>query len=713
SMLANALSFAAGQAIFNAVGDAVTFLKNQTMDAIHAAIDHQQILAQTVQALKSTKAASGETASSIDDLANSLSQVTPFSEDAIAQTENLELTFTNIGKNVFPQATQAILDVSQAMHQDLQSSAIQVGKALGDPLTGMTALQRIGVTFTAQEKEQIKTMMAHNDVMGAQKIILKELNTEFGGSAEAAGKTLGGALDILKNKFEDLKIKVGTAVMPILADLMSFVSDKVFPIFENLGTTISGIGTKLAPLGYLFQDAAAIAHNAWKDVRDILFQVGEIFQPVSDLFAKFNTGPGQQFSDLIGKAYPALQNLGDTFHQVALHIESFLSSVNIKPFVDSLGDIGASLSGLAKNKDVIGLLDSLKSGFGQVSTIVGGQLKSNFKEFMDIAKDLGKWWQTTMAPAIASAMPGFEHLASVIATTVVPAMAKIWAVGQQVAREVMPPLIKAFETIAPIVVKVGGFLADNLGKALQFLMPYMVQAAQAIGKFADEIIVRVVPIVQNLWASIMDGVNAFMPIWKAIWPTVSGVLQGAWEIIVGVVKAAWALVSGIIKIGLDLLSGNWKQAWTDLKDMFNGIWDGMKGIVKGAWDGIWSLIKGGINFVIGLINDFIGGLDSLHVDVGNVHVGVNIPKIPLLAAGGDITSGGYAWMGEHGPELAYMPTGTRVLPAGLSQQVAAGGGSGQPIIVQAVLQVDGRMMSLALLPHMTSAVRHATGIWGT
>lgn len=226
--LGNALGFAS-----NVAGQALGFLKDQFVDSVKIAMDHQQVMAQTAQAIRSTKDASGETASSIDNLADSLSHVTEFSHDTIQSGENLLLTFTGIGKDVFPETTQAMLDLSQATGQDMKSSAIQLGKALNDPLTGMNALARVGVSFSSQEKEQIKTMMAHKDVMGAQKVMLKELETEFGGSATAAGKTFAGQVQILKNNFEDLKEKIGTAILPILSSLMSAVSTQVLPLLEK------------------------------------------------------------------------------------------------------------------------------------------------------------------------------------------------------------------------------------------------------------------------------------------------------------------------------------------------------------------------------------------------------------------------------------------------------------------------------------------------
>lgn len=219
--LKDALSMAAGFAIFGGVSAGFGFLKDQVTDVIKLTSEFEQTQAQTVQVLKSTHDVSGMTAEALDKLAEKYGKTTMFSADTVKGGENLLLTFTNIGKKVFPDATQAILDVSQAMGQDLKESAIQVGKALGDPTTGMMALQRIGVTFSASEKEQIKTMMAHNDIIGAQKVILHELATEFGGSATAAGQTFGGQMAILGHQFDDIKIKIGSALLPVLSDLLN------------------------------------------------------------------------------------------------------------------------------------------------------------------------------------------------------------------------------------------------------------------------------------------------------------------------------------------------------------------------------------------------------------------------------------------------------------------------------------------------------------
>ncbi len=158
-------------------------------------------------------------------LSEQMQNLTTYSKDQVLSTENLLLTFTGISKDIFPQTTTAVLDVATAMHEDLQSAAIQVGKALQDPSTGMAQLHRIGVDFTKEQIAQAKAMQATGNIAGAQALILKELGTEFGGSATAQAKTFTGQMAQLKNVFQDIQISIGgfieKALQPILPHLLN------------------------------------------------------------------------------------------------------------------------------------------------------------------------------------------------------------------------------------------------------------------------------------------------------------------------------------------------------------------------------------------------------------------------------------------------------------------------------------------------------------
>ena len=237
--LSSMLSSVSAISVTNLLGDAFGFLKDQLGDMFKESMDAQAGMAQTVSVLKSTHDASGQTAQGIADLAGSLSHLTMFSDDTIQSAENMLLTFTNIGKNVFPTATKTVLDMSQALGQDTKTSAIQLGKALNDPIAGISSLTRVGVTFTSAQKDLIKQLVATGDTAGAQKVILKELGTEFGHSATDAGKTFPGQLKILGQSLADVKQTIGDALLPILRNFVSFITANIVPNIQKFATMLA------------------------------------------------------------------------------------------------------------------------------------------------------------------------------------------------------------------------------------------------------------------------------------------------------------------------------------------------------------------------------------------------------------------------------------------------------------------------------------------
>jgi len=202
------LAAGATRALGNAVRGMVRFMG----DSITKAGEQEKVLKQLETVLASTGGAAGLTKKELVEMASGLQDVTTFGDEAILQGQNLLLTFTNIGRDVFPQATETMLDMSVALGQDMKSSAIQLGKALNDPILGVTALRRVGVNFSQAQADMIKKMVESGDVMGAQKFILQELQTEFGGTARAAGETFPGQLQSLDNAFGDLKETIGGTI---------------------------------------------------------------------------------------------------------------------------------------------------------------------------------------------------------------------------------------------------------------------------------------------------------------------------------------------------------------------------------------------------------------------------------------------------------------------------------------------------------------------
>lgn len=183
------------------------------VSSISAFTESQDVAAQLDAVLKSTNATAGVTREQVLALGASLQQQSKFSDESIVSAQNLLLTFTNISGTVFPNATKTTLDMAQALGMDLTSATRIVGKALNDPIEGLSALSRVGVQFTEEQKEQIKVMVESGDVMGAQQLVLDSLSSKFGGSALAASQTFTGQMAILNNTANDVQETIGQALL--------------------------------------------------------------------------------------------------------------------------------------------------------------------------------------------------------------------------------------------------------------------------------------------------------------------------------------------------------------------------------------------------------------------------------------------------------------------------------------------------------------------
>lgn len=215
------------------------------VDSVKAFSDAQAIMAQTENVIRSTGGAANVTVGDVTDLATHWQNLSGVQDDAIQSSENLLLTFRDVhnevgaGNDIFNQATGAILDMSTALNRgaipsadQLKSSTIQLGKALNDPITGMTALKRVGVSFNESQIATIKSLQESGDLMGAQRVILGELKKEFGGAAKAAGDTFAGQVAKLQANLNNLQEEIGSVIVPrlgLLADVFNDIAQKQLP----------------------------------------------------------------------------------------------------------------------------------------------------------------------------------------------------------------------------------------------------------------------------------------------------------------------------------------------------------------------------------------------------------------------------------------------------------------------------------------------------
>ena len=167
--------------------------------------------------------------------AEETARATGIDTNSIKATQAKLLTFKELAATAdevggqFDRATKAAIDLASAGFGAAETNAVQLGKALNDPIKGLTALAKSGVTFTEQEKERIKTLVESNQVGEAQAMILAAIETQVGGTAEATAN----ATDRMKVGFQQVTERVGLALLPVLEKFTSFLLDVVFPTFEK------------------------------------------------------------------------------------------------------------------------------------------------------------------------------------------------------------------------------------------------------------------------------------------------------------------------------------------------------------------------------------------------------------------------------------------------------------------------------------------------
>lgn len=268
----------AGLGIFSAGSAALRFLG----DSVQEGRESIRIGKQTSAVIKSTGGVAKVTEKSAGRLANTLKRLSGVDDELIQGSENVLLTFKNIrneqGENnkIFDKATKASLNLSTALDKDLGSSALMVGKALNDPVAGMTALGRAGVQFSQDQKDAIKKLVETGDTLGAQKVILKELNSEFKGSARAQRTEA----DRLSTAWGDFKEQIGKQLIPVLDDLATFLRKKGIPRAKEF-------------FGWVRDEGVPA-------VKDIAKFAGRAAGKVKGLVDEFNGMPGWAKKILIG-----------------------------------------------------------------------------------------------------------------------------------------------------------------------------------------------------------------------------------------------------------------------------------------------------------------------------------------------------------------------------------------------------------------------------
>lgn len=241
-----------------------------------------------------------------------------------------------------------------------------------------------------------------------------------------------------------------------------------------------------------------------------------------------------------------------------------------------------------------------------------------------------------------SILPVFNKLFDIIVKDILPALIDLFNV---IVAELLPPLIELFDVIIAEILPI---LIDLFSDLIKDVLPILVDIIKEF----------VIPVLKVLITTLTDLLKYVLPpltaAIKFLADTIFNELKRQLEALKPVldnVRGYFENLMGFIK---NVFTGNWKGAWENIVAMFSNIWGGIANIAKTP-----------INNMIAMLNKFISGVNKIQIpdwvpELGGK--GLNIPKIPMLAEGGNIVSGGMAIVGEAGPELLNLPKGASITP---------------------------------------------------
>lgn len=510
--------------------------------ALEEAREAEKVTARTENVIKSMGIASKVSASQIGDLATSLSNKTGVDDDAIQSGQNLLLTFKNIASSageaggVFEQTSGLMVDLSAAMGTDTKGAAIQLGKALNDPVKGLTALTRVGVSFSEQQKKQIEGFVESGQLAKAQGVILGELKNQFGGAAEA----MANPADRLKVTYGNLKEQIGTALIPVVDRFLNLLLSAA----PAVSSAIAGIGPAFGRIQAFLAPFVAQVQG--------LFSGGGGGGLISGIV---------EFARSIGaQLLPVLQTMAATFTGTVL------------PAITSLVSYVAS---------------ALFPIFQQVAGIITGQVIPILVSWYSFMAGSIYPAIVKVATAIATNLkPVFDALFQVIQTSVLPTVSKLLAK----LREWQPTIQKVIGVVVLIIGKVLEFAAAILGKVLPpvirfagFLLSNVIPAVAAV----IGVIVKIIGKVIEFGAAVVDRVKDFVKFLQGLRDKFGEALDYVKGIPGKIEGALSGLGSLLLETGKDLIRG----LINGIKAMAGAAADAAKSVVKGAIDGAKSLLK--------------------------------------------------------------------------------------------------------------------------
>ena len=429
-----------------------------------------------------------------------------------------------------------------------------------------------------------------------------------GDSAKEVFNMLVNELDGLENTTEGYNIGVG-----LLGTMYEDLGQDAVLALSNTEGAINSASDAMAQM-----DAAA-----YDTLESSLSQLGrtvkaEVVQPIAEELTPAIKDAVNFVNDRVG---PSVDWLLSHLPEVGIVLGTIGSIVAAMKWGSITAQLGKLSGGFSSLMSALGKIPGPALAIIAVVAALAAGFMYLWKTNEDFRNNVTAVWEelqgsfSELGGTISEMLNQLMPLISQIASTVLTAFG-------QIAAAVLPVLIQIIAEILPVIID----LINKLTPILNLIMT------------------AITPLIEIFTTLISSILQPIMPILSAVANVITSVLGSAIQAIQPIIQGLTSVFQGLIDFITGVFSGNWSQAWNGVVQVFGGLWDSLVGIVKAP-----------INAVIGLINKAIGALNGISVTipdwvpvVGGNTFGINIPTIPMLAAGG--FTDGVSIAGEAGME---------------------------------------------------------------
>ena len=577
----------------------------------------------------------------------------------VALNSNTLKTWANV-------AGMSVTEFKNLWQNDAMSAIQSVVKGMGDASAGgenlNIILDDLGVT-SLRQTDTMKRLSGASELMAEMVDISNAAwkeNTALTTESEKRYQTTAAKMQQLKNTVQELCVKLGEILLPII---------------QKICDGLSGFVNWLTNLSPTMQKVILVVLALVAAIAPLLITVGKL-------------------ASSIGSIITIAPKVASMFGVIKTAVSGLFTTILANPVVLVIAAIIAAVVLLWNKCEwfrnlVIGIFETIKNALMSAWNNIKAVWDFVYPYFVALWEGI----KASVQPLIEAIIGAFQSAWNFIKT--------VWDFVQPYFMAIWEGIKQVFSVVASVL---GTFFsaAWNVIKGIwDFVYPYFQMLWENI-----KIVFSVVSTVlggffQAAWTAIKAVWDTVVGFFSAIWNSIKGIFDAVTAVLHGDFSGAWEAIKGVVGTWISYFQDIWnniKNVFASVgdffKNSFSAAWEGIKNIFKNVgsfFQGIWNTIKnmftrigttigdaiGGafkavvnsiISFAENTINGFIRSINWA-IDVINNIPGVNIPRlkelnIPRLKVGmANVPYDDY---------LALLHKGERVLTAKENQEYTSG-----------------------------------------